>query len=74
MFGVMKATDYMQKPKFLANFWAGFREVLGKGHVVKGLDKADFTPIYDWFMAEREKKKTLPKEACSPPMAVCCLQ
>jgi len=30
---------------------------------VRGLDKADFTPIYDWFMAEREKKKTLPKEA-----------
>ncbi len=63
MFAVMKATDYMQKPKFLANFWAGFKEVLGPKHVVRGLDKADFTPIYDWFMAEREKKKTLPKEA-----------
>ncbi|KAK9837437.1 hypothetical protein WJX81_002314 [Elliptochloris bilobata] len=62
MFAVMKATDYMQKPKFLSNFWAGFREVLGPKHVVKCLDKADFTPIYDWFMAEREKKKTLPKE------------
>ena len=63
MYGVMQATDYMQKDKFKANFWAGFREVLGPKHVIRGLDKCDFTPIYDWFMAEREKKKTLPREA-----------
>jgi hypothetical protein len=29
----------MNKPKFLENFWEGFREVLGPRHVIKGLDK-----------------------------------
>lgn len=37
-------------------------QVLGKSHVIKGLDKCDFTPIYDHLMAEREKKKAMSKE------------
>lgn len=32
-------TDYMNKPTFLRNFWDGFRELLGPGHVIKALDK-----------------------------------
>ena len=62
MFAIMKETDYMNKPTFLKNFWEGFQEVLGPGHVIKGLEKCDFTPMYDHFMAEREKKKAEPKE------------
>ncbi len=62
MFAIMKETDYMQKPTFLKNFWEGFKEVLGPKHVIKGLEKCDFTPMYDHFMAEREKKKAEPKE------------
>lgn len=62
MFAIMKETDYMNKPTFLKNFWDGFKEVLGKNHVIKGLDKCDFTPIYDHLMAEREKKKSMTKE------------
>ena len=62
MFAVMKETDYMQKPVFLKNFWEGFQEVLGKNHTIKSLDKCDFTPMFDWHMAEREKKKTITKE------------
>ncbi|KAL4854832.1 DNA topoisomerase 1 beta [Chlorella vulgaris] len=61
-FAVMKETDYMKKPKFLENFWEGFREVLGPRHVIKGLDKCDFTPIYEFHMAERERKKNMSKE------------
>lgn len=61
-FAVMKETDYMNKPKFLENFWEGFREVLGPRHVIKGLDKCDFTPIYEFHMAERERKKNMSKE------------
>ncbi|PSC70005.1 DNA topoisomerase 1 [Micractinium conductrix] len=61
-FAVMKETDYMNKPTFLHNFWEGFKEVLGPNHVIKKLDKCDFTPIYEWHMAEREKKKQLSKE------------
>ncbi len=36
--------------------------MLGKDHVIKGLKKCDFTPMYDHAMAEREKKKALSKE------------
>jgi DNA topoisomerase-1 len=62
MFAIMKETDYMNKPKFLQNFWNGFKEVLGKNHVIKSLVKCDFTPMYDYQMAEREKKKLMTKE------------
>jgi hypothetical protein len=37
-------------------------QVLGKNHVIKGLEKCDFTPIYDHLMAERDKKKLMTKE------------
>lgn len=49
-------------PSFIKNFWEGFKEVLGSKHVIKSLDKCDFTPIYDWHAAEREKKKNVTKE------------
>ncbi|KXZ56848.1 hypothetical protein GPECTOR_1g765 [Gonium pectorale] len=62
MFAVMKDTDYMKKTVFLKNFWEGFQEVLGKKHVIKSLEKCDFTPIYDWHMAQREAKKSMSKE------------
>lgn len=70
MFAIMKETDYMKKPVFLKNFWDGFKEVLGKNHVIQGLEKCDFTAIYEHLMAEREKKKLMTKEvrcrgACS---------
>lgn len=65
MFAIMKETDYMNKPTFLKNFWDGFKEVLGKNHVIKNLDKCDFTPIYDHLMAERDKKKNMTKEVGS---------
>jgi DNA topoisomerase-1 len=61
-FAVMKETDYMNKPTFLRNFWEGFQEVLGPNHVIKSLEKCDFTPIYEWHMAERERKKSMSKE------------
>lgn len=61
-YAVMKETAYMEKDKFLANFWRGFKQVLGKGHVIQDLKKCDFTPIYEHLMAEREAKKNLSKE------------
>ena len=67
----------MNKPKFLSNFWAGFRKVLGSKHEIQDLKKCDFTPIYDHLMAEREAKKTQPKEVgqtsnhCSDSSRVC---
>lgn len=62
MFAVMKDSDYMKKPTFLKNFWKGFKEVLGKNHVIQHLEKCDFTPIYEHYAAEKEKKKLMTKE------------
>ena len=68
MYGVMIETDYAKKKQFNDNFWAAFKDVLGKGHVIKSLEKCDFRPMYEHFMAEREAKKLLPKDVskCSP--------
>ncbi|KAK9844953.1 hypothetical protein WJX74_009017 [Apatococcus lobatus] len=62
MFAVMKETDYMKHERFLRNFWDAFKPILGKGHVIRDLKKCDFSPIYEHHMAEREKKKAMPKE------------
>ncbi|XP_023005283.1 DNA topoisomerase 1 beta-like [Cucurbita maxima] len=62
MFAVMKDTDYMQKPRFKENFWNDWRKLLGKNHVIQNLDDCDFTPIYDWYQTEKEKKKQMTTE------------
>ena len=64
-FAVMKDTDYATKKVFVQNFWTGFRKVL-KGankQLITEFSKCDFTNIYDWHVAEREKKKLLTNEA-----------
>ncbi len=66
-YAVMVETEYVKKEQFNKNFWAAFSRVLGKGHVVRSLAKCDFRPIYEWHMAERERKRTLPKE-----VGMCC--
>ncbi|KAF3329935.1 DNA topoisomerase 1-like protein [Carex littledalei] len=62
MFAVMKDTDYATKPKFIENFWNDWKQVLGKNHVIKKFELCDFTPIYEWHLAEKEKKKLLTSE------------
>lgn len=62
MFAVMKDTDYASKPKFVENFMNDWRLVLGKNHVIKKFELCDFTPIYDWHQAEKEKKKQMTTE------------
>ena len=59
---VMTGTAYLEKQQFLDNFWADWKPILGKGHVIQSLKKCDFSPIYEWHMAEREKRKALDKE------------
>ena len=74
MFAVMKDTDYMQKDKFKENFWNDWRKLLGKNHVIQGLEKCDFTPIYDWYQKEKDKKKQMTTEVSwclSPAFLVC---
>ncbi|XVF70764.1 hypothetical protein PTKIN_Ptkin11bG0188500 [Pterospermum kingtungense] len=62
MFAVMKDTDYMSKPQFKKNFWEDWSKLLGKNHIIKNLDRCDFTPIYEWHLQEKEKKKQMSSE------------
>ncbi|OWM85847.1 hypothetical protein CDL15_Pgr012097 [Punica granatum] len=62
MFAVMKDTDYMQKEKFRENFWNDWKKILGSKHLIQKLEYCDFTPIYDWYQQEKEKKKHMSKE------------
>ncbi|CAH8332883.1 unnamed protein product [Eruca vesicaria subsp. sativa] len=62
MFAVMKETDYYIKPQFRDNFWNDWRKLLGKKHVIQKLDDCDFTPIYEWHLREKEKKKQMTTE------------
>ncbi|XP_024528843.1 DNA topoisomerase 1 alpha [Selaginella moellendorffii] len=62
MFAVMKDTDYATKPVFVKNFWEDWKKVLGPKHVIQKLELCDFTPIFDWHAAEKEKKKQMSAE------------
>jgi DNA topoisomerase-1 len=67
MFAVMKDSDYATKQKFLKNFWEDWKAILGKGHVIKKFELCDFTPIYDWAQAEKERKKSMSAEVQTWP-------
>ncbi|KAL9266827.1 DNA topoisomerase 1 beta-like protein [Drosera capensis] len=62
MYALMLETDYVQKPKFNQNFFEDWRKILGKKHVIQDLKKCDFTPILQWHLAEKEKKKQMSSE------------
>ncbi|GAB2265075.1 hypothetical protein Dimus_000142 [Dionaea muscipula] len=62
MYAVMLETDYVQKPKFNENFFNDWKKILGKNHVIQDLKKCDFTPIHQWHLVEKEKKKQMSSE------------
>jgi DNA topoisomerase IB len=67
MFAVMKDTDYATKETFIDNFFTDWRKILGRNHVIKEFKLCDFTPIYQWHLREKEKKKQMTSEvtACN---------
>ncbi|KAL8160375.1 hypothetical protein V2J09_001912 [Rumex salicifolius] len=62
MYAVMLDTDYIQKEKFNENFFNDWKKLLGRNHVIKDLKKCDFTPIQQWHLREKEKKKQMTTE------------
>eukprot|EP00252_Welwitschia_mirabilis_P024758 TRINITY_DN744_c0_g1_i2.p1 TRINITY_DN744_c0_g1~~TRINITY_DN744_c0_g1_i2.p1 ORF type:complete len:711 (-),score=172.30 TRINITY_DN744_c0_g1_i2:1356-3488(-) len=62
MFAVMKDTDYATKKTFQQNFWHDWKKILGPKHVIQKLELCDFTPIYEWHLKEKEKKKQMSTE------------
>ncbi|KAF2288390.1 hypothetical protein GH714_007214 [Hevea brasiliensis] len=59
MFAVMKDTDYMQKGKFLENFWTDWRKLLGKSHEKKASkeEKLKQEEKYMWAIVNGVKEK-----------------
>merc|ERR1711959_142502 len=61
-YAMMRETEYLKKATFVKNAWNALKKVLGKDHTIKTLEKCDFTPIWEWHLAEKEKKKQMTKE------------
>ncbi|KAF2650173.1 hypothetical protein K491DRAFT_697506 [Lophiostoma macrostomum CBS 122681] len=67
---MLHSTVNIENPTFNKNFFEDFTTILDKtGHAkdkdgntikIKKFDKCDFKPIFEWFEAERAKKKALP--------------
>ncbi|CAM0952309.1 unnamed protein product [Alopecurus aequalis] len=62
MFAVMKDTEYASKETFTNNFFDDWKKILGKKHVVKKFHLCDFTPIYEWHLQEKERRKQMSSE------------
>ncbi|KAG2576768.1 DNA topoisomerase 1 beta-like [Panicum virgatum] len=62
MFAVMKDTEYATMQTFIDNFFTDWRKILGKNHIIKKFELCDFTPIYEWHLREKEKKKQMTSE------------
>ncbi|KAJ4372471.1 DNA topoisomerase 1 [Neocucurbitaria cava] len=68
--GMLNSTHNIENPTFNKNFFEDFTAILDKtGHgkdkdgntvKIKKFEKCDFKPIFEWFDAERAKKKALP--------------
>ncbi|KAM0825054.1 hypothetical protein ACQ4PT_069813 [Festuca glaucescens] len=62
MFAVMKDTEYASKEMFICNFFKDWRNILGRKHIFKKFELCDFSPIYEWHLQEKEKKKQMTSE------------
>ena len=56
MYASMLESDYIQKKQFNENFWAAWKELLGKNHTIKSLAKCDFSKIWEHLLTEKETK------------------
>lgn len=66
-FGAMLNSDHCQKPTFCQNFFNDFLEVLElhpprDQTKITVFEKCDFTPLFEYYDAERERKKSLSKD------------
>lgn len=52
-------TEYIQNKTFNKNFWKDWKKILGKDHIIKELDRCDFSKIYEHIIELKSKKKEL---------------
>jgi len=55
-------TDHMTKPQFMKNFFDDWKEILGRKHKIKSLEKCDFSPILKHVKEQQELRKNRTKE------------
>ncbi|KAF9132070.1 DNA topoisomerase 1 [Mortierella sp. 14UC] len=64
-FGALLFTEHAENPTFQENFFKDFAKV-AKAHKtvpeITSFKKCDFTPMYEYFQAEKEKRKNMTKE------------
>ncbi|KAK5071757.1 DNA topoisomerase 1 [Lithohypha guttulata] len=70
--GMLNSTHNVENPTFQKNFFADFKEILkktggatgsnGDKVAIKEFSKCDFKPIFEYYDAQREAKKSLSKE------------
>ncbi|CAG8523690.1 3283_t:CDS:10, partial [Dentiscutata heterogama] len=64
-YAAMLGTDYVTNETFNKNFFKDWIRVLKKSKnnpPIKDFEKCDFTPIYEYFEQEKERKKNMSKE------------
>ncbi|KAI8603692.1 hypothetical protein EDD21DRAFT_368322, partial [Dissophora ornata] len=64
-FGALLYTEHAENPVFQQNFFKDFSKIAKKHKTVPEItsfSKCDFTPMYDHFQKEKEKKKNMTKE------------
>lgn len=64
-FAALLYTEHAENPTFQQNFFRDFSKIAKKAKTepeITSFKKCDFTPMYDYFQKEKEKKKNLTKE------------
>lgn len=70
-YAVSRELQHYDDPVFRENFFRDWREVLKKdpeGKVIKDLDGCNFDSIWEWHLAEKERKAALTKEEKKVPI------
>jgi DNA topoisomerase I len=62
MYAVLKNNDSYNDKTFQSNFFNDWKKSLGPKSPIKTLEKCDFSPIWEWYLKEKEKKNNLSKE------------
>lgn len=62
MYAGMHGSDYLTKAKFNENFFEDWGKLLGPGHVIRDLDKCDFSPIVAHLAREKAKRDAMTRE------------
>ncbi|KAF9932113.1 DNA topoisomerase 1 [Linnemannia zychae] len=64
-FGALLFTEHAENPTFQENFFKDFAKIAKQYKTepaITSFKKCDFTPMYEYFQAEKEKKKAMTKE------------